>query len=179
IRSVFVVTMQAISGGGLNGVSALQITGNIIPFIEKEEEKIELETRKILGSFNGDFILNDIFIFARANRVPVREGHTEVAFVDLDASVEEVKEAFSDFRGIPQELLLPTAPKEVIRVFDNVNHPQPILDVNANSGMSVSVGRIRKSGNFITFTLLSHNTVRGAAGGSVLNAEFAYRRGWI
>lgn len=179
IRSVFVVTMQAISGAGITGLPALKIHGNVLPFIANEEEKIELETRKILGEFNSGFNLKDIFIFARANRVDVREGHTEVVFIESDLDVDELKNIFRNFRGIPQELNLPLAPKEPIIVFDEVDRPQPQLDVNNGKGMSVSVGRIRSNGKFITFTILSHNTIRGAAGGSILNAEFALSRGLL
>jgi len=179
VKSVFVVTMQAISGAGINGLSALLIQGNVLPYIEKEEEKIESETRKILGEFKDGFILKSLPVFARANRVPVREGHTEVVFVETDADCEDAKLAFKNFVGIPQEISLPTAPEKPILLHEEMFRPQPVLDVNSGKGMSVSVGRIRKNNGFLTFTLLSHNTIRGAAGGSVLNAEFALKEGFI
>ena len=180
IKNVFVVTMQAISGAGINGLSAIQIHGNIIPYIEKEEEKIKIETNKILGTFSETgFADKGVNMFVRTNRVPVREGHMEVVFLDVDAEVEEVKECFSEFTGVPRELNLPTAPKNPVVVFDVADRPQPMLDVNKGKGMSVSVGRIQAEKGFLTFTLLSHNTIRGAAGGSVLNAELAYAKGLI
>ncbi|MGB9769963.1 MULTISPECIES: aspartate-semialdehyde dehydrogenase [Caldisericum] len=179
ISDLFVVTMQAISGAGIHGLSALEIHGNILPYIEKEEEKIEIETKKILGTFENEFKDSDIDIFARTNRVPVREGHTEVVFLKVEAYLREIIQAFRDFKGLPQELKLPTAPEKPIIVFEDTLRPQPTLDLNNGKGMSVSVGRIRLKGDVLTFTILSHNTIRGAAGGSILNAEFAFAKGLI
>jgi len=177
-KYVFVVTMQAISGAGLKGLYAIDIQRNVIPYIEKEEEKIQIETKKILGKFDKEFKDIDLKVFTRANRVDVRDGHTEVVFIDLNESVEKVKSVFESFKGVPQNLNLKTAPKNPIIVFEENNHPQPVLDVNKGNGMSVSVGRL-KEGEFFSFTILSHNTIRGAAGGSILNAELAYVRGLI
>ncbi|BAL80664.1 aspartate-semialdehyde dehydrogenase [Caldisericum exile] len=179
ISDLFVVTMQAISGAGIHGLSALEIHGNVLPYIEKEEEKIEIETKKILGKFVQKFTDFDINIFARTNRVPVREGHTEVVFLKVEAYLPEIISALRDFRGLPQELKLPTAPLKPIIIFEDPLRPQPVLDVNNGNGMSVSVGRIRLKGGILTFTVLSHNTIRGAAGGSILNAELAYVKGLI
>lgn len=179
VSDLFVTTMQAISGAGISGLSALQIQGNVLPFIANEEEKIETETKKILGKFDGEFRGFNINVFARANRVPVREGHTEVVFLKVDAYLPEIIKAFKEFKGVPQELNLPSAPVTPIIVYEDPLRPQPILDLNKGKGMSVSVGRIRKKGDFLSFTVLSHNTIRGAAGGSILNAEFAYVKGLI
>jgi aspartate-semialdehyde dehydrogenase len=179
ISNLFVVTMQAISGAGIHGLYALDIHGNILPYIANEEEKIERETKKILGTFDGEFKDFELEIFARTNRVPVREGHTEVVFLEVEAYLPEIISALKEFKGVPQELKLPTAPEKPIVVFEDPLRPQPVLDVNKGNGMSVSVGRIKLKGSTLTFTVLSHNTIRGAAGGSVLNAELAYVKGLI
>ena len=176
IEWVNVATMQALSGAGYDGVPSMAILDNVIPFIRNEEEKVEVETAKILGSVNKTA---DFDIFASCNRVNVRDGHTESVFVktEEDFDVEDLKERFRKFRGEPQELKLPTAPDEPIVVMEKEDRPQPIFDRDLGNGMSVSVGRIRrKKSQLLKFTCLSHNTIRGAAGASVLNAELAYKK---
>lgn len=176
IEWVNVATMQALSGAGYDGVPSMAILDNVIPFIRNEEEKVEVETAKILGSVNKTA---DFDIFASCNRVNVRDGHTESVFVktEEDFDVEDLKERFRKFKGEPQELKLPTAPDEPIVVMEKEDRPQPIFDRDLSNGMSVSVGRIRrKKSQLLKFTCLSHNTIRGAAGASVLNAELAYKK---
>lgn len=177
ISWVNVATMQALSGAGYSGVPSMAILDNVIPFIGNEEEKVELEGLKILGDLKGDKIeYADFYIFASCNRVMVRNGHTEAVFVNTrkDFSVDQIREALSAFKGEPQRLGLPTAPEKPIVVIDKEDRPQPFLDRDLGGGMSVSVGRIRrKREKLLKFTALSHNTIRGAAGASILNAELA------
>ena len=174
ITRVVATTMQAVSGAGYPGVPSLDILGNIVPFIGGgEEEKIETETLKILGSDHGRKPLGAI-IGAQVNRVPVIDGHTVVTSVELSArpSVDQVVAAMKSFRGQPQELKLPTAPDPALLVMSETNRPQPRLDVDRGDGMTVSVGRIRNCPVLThRFVALGHNTVRGAAGASILNAE--------
>ncbi len=175
IKQVNVTTMQALSGAGFPGVPSLSISDNIIPFIDGEEEKVERETLKILGKLNGNKIDNAHFkIFATCTRVPVIDGHTEVVNIitERDASIEDLKKALTEFKGLPQELRLPSAPEKPIIVREELDRPQPKLDRDSGRGMSVTVGRIKKLGecNF-SLVLLVHNLVRGAAGAGVLDAE--------
>ena len=185
IRRVLVSTMQALSGAGWTGVPSMAITDNVIPYIRNEEEKVEREALKILGRFDGEKIIPaDIKISASCHRVNVLEGHLEAVFVELESNAdpEEVKEAMRNFKGRPQELMLPTAPKQPIIVRDEPDRPQPRLDRYAGGGMSIVVGRIRKDPvleNGIKFLVLGHNTIRGAAGNAVLNAELVVREGYI
>ena len=182
IRRVVVTTMQAVSGAGYPGVASLDILGNIIPFIGGgEEEKIESETGKILGGDGGRSPL-DAIISAQVNRVPVIDGHSMTVSVELAArpSAEAVSEALRTFRGRPQELQLPSAPHPPIVVMTESNRPQPRLDADLGNGMAVSVGRVR-SCPVLThkFVALGHNTIRGAAGASVLNAELMHKQGQL
>jgi aspartate-semialdehyde dehydrogenase len=173
---VNVATMQALSGAGYDGVPSMAIIDNVIPFIKNEDEKVEEETVKILGGVKK---AADFDVFASCNRVSVRDGHTESVFVQTkkDFSIEDVKEVFRGFRGEPQELKLPFAPEEPIVVMDKVDRPQPLFDRGRGKGMSISVGRIRRGkARLLKFTCLSHNTIRGAAGASILNAELAYKK---
>lgn len=180
-RAVVVSTMQAASGAGYPGVPSLDLLGNVIPFIGNEEEKIESETLKILGSDGGRSRYPAV-VSAHANRVAVVDGHTVAASVDFEDAPEvpEVIEAFRTFRGKPQDLGLPTAPDPAIIVMSESNRPQPRLDANLSGGMAVSVGRIRPcpvmSAKFIA---LGHNTIRGAAGASILNAELMQAEGLL
>ncbi|MBO4302754.1 aspartate-semialdehyde dehydrogenase [Methanosarcinaceae archaeon] len=177
INSINVATMQAISGAGYNGVYAMAIYDNVIPYIGGEEEKIERETLKILGTFNGSEIVNaDIKVSAACNRVPVIDGHTETIWADLKSNPtpEEVRNAFLNFN--PGLSDLPTEPKYPIIVRDEADRPQPRLDRDMGKGMSVSVGRIRDG---IRYVAMGHNTVRGAAGASVLNAELLHKKGYL
>jgi aspartate-semialdehyde dehydrogenase len=181
IRSVIVSTMQAVSGAGYPGVPSLDILGNVIPFIGGEEEKMETETRKILGADLGR-TPHPALISAHTNRVPVLDGHTMTVSVDLDArpTSEDVVAALRAFRGRPQELSLPTAPQPVIVVKDEPNRPQPRLDSDLGAGMAVSVGRVRPCPVLRTrFVALGHNTVRGAAGAAILNAELMHAEGLL
>jgi len=177
ISWVNVATMQALSGAGYAGVPSMAIVDNVIPFIRNEEEKAELEGLKILGKLKENKIeFADFYISASCNRVMVRDGHTEAVFVKTkrDFSTDLVKEVFSEFKGEPQRLRLPTAPERPIVVMDKEDRPQPLFDRDLGAGMSVSVGRIRrKRKKLLTFICLSHNTIRGAAGASILNAELA------
>jgi len=178
-----VSTMQAVSGAGYPGVPSLDILGNVIPFISGEEEKIETETRKILGRFaDGAVALHPLTVSAHTNRVPVVDGHTETVSVSLDAkpSAQEIRAAFDAFAGAPQRLGLPSAPVHPVLYLDQPNRPQPRFDAGRGHGMTVSVGRLRPcpvlDWKFVT---LGHNTVRGAAGAALLNAELMLAEGWL
>jgi len=182
IRRVLVTTMQAVSGAGYPGVASLDILGNIVPFIGGgEEEKIETETNKILGG-NGGRTPLDAVISAQVNRVPVIDGHSMTVSVELASrpSPETVIDALRSFRGLPQDLNLPSAPNPPIVVMAADNRPQPRLDVDLGNGMAVSVGRVRACPVLThKFVALGHNTIRGAAGASVLNAELMYKQGQL
>lgn len=175
IDAVHVVTMQAISGAGYPGLSAMDISENVIPLIGGEEEKMETEPLKILGKFEGNKIAPAEFIIsASCNRVPVIDGHMESVSVKLSKPVNEAEiiGAWEEYRSLPQELALPFAPKKPIHYFDAPDLPQPRLQRNLENGMAVSIGRLRKCTILdYKFVLLVHNTVRGAAGGAILNAE--------
>ena len=180
VAHVNIATMQALSGAGYDGVPSMAILDNLIPFIKGEEEKVETEGLKILGKFNDKQIdFADFTAIASCNRISVLDGHTEAVFVKLknDFEIKEVKEIFNKFRGEPQKMNLPTAPAQPIIVLNNEDRPQPRLDRNRGGGMSVSVGQFKKNGAVLKFTCVSHNTIRGAAGASILNAELAYRKG--
>jgi aspartate-semialdehyde dehydrogenase len=182
IRCAIVSTMQAISGAGYPGVASLDIVGNVIPHIGGgEEEKIETETLKILGSDGGRTPL-DATISAQVARVPVIDGHTVAVSVELGSrpAVDAVIEAMRRFRGRPQELQLPTAPDPPLVVTSLADRPQPRLDANLGSGMAVSVGRVRACPVLShRFVALGHNTIRGAAGASILNAELMKAEGLL
>lgn len=174
IKSVIVTTMQALSGAGYPGVASLDIADNIIPFIEDEEEKVETEPLKIL---NADFNIS-----ASCNRVAVRDGHTESVTIEFEKrpTVPEVVQVLTNFKSVPQELNLPSAPSQPIVVRMEPDRPQPNLDRMEEDGMSVIVGRVRQSKIFdISLTLLVHNTIRGAAGAAILNAELLKERGFL
>ncbi len=183
IESLFVTTMQAVSGAGYPGVASLDILGNVIPYIANEEEKMEEETRKLLGRMDGDRIEPAGFsMTAHCNRVAVEDGHTESVSVKLKrkAGPEEVIAAFNEFCSTPQELKLPLAPDQPL-VYDAApDRPQPRFDIDRGKGMTVSVGRLRPCGVLdYKFTVLSHNTIRGAAGAALLNAELLKVRGLL
>ncbi|MGH9331675.1 MAG: aspartate-semialdehyde dehydrogenase [Vicinamibacterales bacterium] len=175
IRSVIVTTMQAVSGAGYPGVASLDIVGNVIPRIGGEEEKVESETQKILGALDGEAVkAHPAVVSAHTNRVPVIDGHTETISMALDArpSPDEVRAALDAWRGRPQALGLPTAPPQPIVCLGADDRPQPRLDVERDGGMTVTVGRIRGCPVLdIKLVALGHNTVRGAAGAAILNAE--------
>jgi aspartate-semialdehyde dehydrogenase len=187
LKSVIVSTYQALSGAGYPGVPSMDIAANVIPYIENEDEKVERETRKILGTVTGRGTVRParFDVIASCCRVAVRYGHLEtvVAQLDKEFSEEEAVSALRDFRCAACAKL-PTAPAEPIIVRREPDRPQPRLDCDAGApararGMSVTVGRVRKFGDRLRFYLLSHNTVRGAAGASILNAEFARSRGYL
>jgi aspartate-semialdehyde dehydrogenase len=181
LRAVVVSTMQAVSGAGYPGVPSLDILGNVIPFIGGEEEKVESETLKILGA-DGGRQPHQAIVSAHTNRVPVIDGHTMTVSVDLqeDPDLDDVLEAFESFGGRPQELNLPTAPRPAIVLMREPNRPQPRLDADLGDGMAVSVGRVRKCPVLSNkFVALGHNTVRGAAGASILNAELMKAEGLL
>lgn len=180
INKVIVSTMQAISGAGYPGVPSLDIVDNVIPFIEKEEEKMETETLKILGSPSKPA---DFKISASCHRVPTLDGHMEAVFVELkhDANSESVIAAMENFVGEPQKLELPTAPEKPVVVRHEEDRPQTRLDRMEGNGMSVVVGRVRKDHALrgVKFVALGHNTIRGAAGCGVLNAEYLKAKNFI
>ncbi|MFP4429670.1 MAG: aspartate-semialdehyde dehydrogenase [Spirochaetaceae bacterium] len=175
IEAVQVTTMQAISGAGYPGVPSMDILGNVVPYIGGEEEKLEEEAAKILGTLSGDRIEPAPFLVsAQCNRVPVFDGHTETVSIKFKKRVtpDEVRRAMETFSGMPQEKGLPSAPPRPIIVMDAPDRPQPARDVWISKGMATIVGRIRKCPVFdVKFVVLGHNTVRGAAGAAVLNAE--------
>ncbi|HEX3156044.1 MAG TPA: aspartate-semialdehyde dehydrogenase [Candidatus Angelobacter sp.] len=183
IDKIFVATMQAISGAGYPGVPSMDILGNVIPYIAKEEDKMEAETRKLLGSLNGSRVIDaDLTLSAHCNRVAVEDGHTESVSLKLrkPASTEEIIEAWNEFRCLPQKLKLPTAPEQPVIYESAPDRPQPRLDRDRGCGMSAVCGRLRPCNIFDwKFTVLSHNTIRGAAGAAVLNGELLKAQGYL
>jgi len=183
VEAVVVTTLQALSGAGYPGVASLDITDNVVPFIAQEEEKIERETRKILGRLNGSRVTPaDFAVSAQCHRVNVVDGHMAAVRVKLANAAEPVnlREAFDSFTGLPQQLNLPSAPPRPIVVRDEPDRPQPRLDRDAGRGMSVTVGRIARDAVLgHRFVALSHNTIRGAAGAAILNAELLLAQGYL
>lgn len=184
LTSTIITTLQAISGAGYPGVPSWDILGNIIPHIGGgEEEKIETETKKILGSLGAGKIDNHpVRLSATTTRVPVQNGHTGSISVGLEQkpAAEAMIDAWRSFRGRPQELGLPSAPKQPLVYLDEVNRPQPLLDANRDGGMTVSIGRLRQCPLFdYKFVALGHNTIRGAAGAAILNAELMHAEGLL
>jgi aspartate-semialdehyde dehydrogenase len=184
LKSTIVTTLQAISGAGYPGVASWDILGNIIPFIGGgEEEKIETETKKILGCLSaGRVDLHPVTISAQTTRVGVQNGHTVSASIGFDhrPSVEAIVDAWRSFKGRPQELDLPSAPAQPIVYLTEPNRPQPTLDVDRGRGMTVSVGRLRDCPVLdYKFIALGHNTIRGAAGAAILNAELMHKEGLL
>ena len=184
LKTTMVTTMQAISGAGYPGVASWDILGNVIPYIGGgEEEKIETETKKILGCLTAGHIeLHPVTISAQTTRVAVANGHTGSISVGLEhrPPIEAMIEAWTSFRGRPQLLELPSAPSQPIEYLTHANRPQPALDVDRGRGMTVTVGRLRPCPVLdFKFIALGHNTIRGAAGGAVLNAELMHREGLL
>ncbi len=175
LEAVNVVTMQAISGAGHPRVVKLDIEDNVIPFINGEEPKVEIEPKKILGSLNQNkIIFNDFKINAQCNRVNVTDGHTECVQINLKkkATIDEIINCWESFNSIPQKMNLPLAPLNLIHYSHEESFPQPKHQRDADKGMAVSIGRLRQDSIFdYSFVILSHNTVRGAAGGAILCAE--------
>ena len=183
LRRVFATSMQAISGAGYPGVASLDILNNVVPYIGGEEEKIESETRLLLGHVvDGRRVPADIVISAQANRVPVLDGHTVCLSLGFERvpPVEEALAALADFRGPEVVRGLPSAPERPIIVRREPNRPQPRRDRNAGSGMAVTVGRVRECPLLdLRMVSVSHNTLRGAASGSILNAELLVAEGYV
>jgi aspartate-semialdehyde dehydrogenase len=187
LEETFVSTYQALSGAGYPGVPSLDAVGNVVPFIEKEEEKMEIELAKILGSYSKEgFKPAGLKVMANCARVPVADGHLESLTLKLGSSpsLKDIAAALSGFRGEPQALKLPSAPEVPIIVRTEKDRPQPVYDALAGSperakGMASTVGRIRESNGYYKMFVLSHNTLRGGAGGSVLNAELFKAKGLL
>ncbi|HAB51759.1 MAG: aspartate-semialdehyde dehydrogenase [Ignavibacteria bacterium RIFOXYB2_FULL_35_12] len=184
IESVNVVTLQAVSGAGYPGLPSMDIIDNSIPFIGGEEPKMEKEPLKILGRLNtkGQVDFADIVISAQCNRVAVNDGHLECVQVKLKKkpSIEEMINSWINFKAEPQKLNLPSAPKNPIYYFHEEKYPQPKIHRNLEKGMAAAVGRLRECPLFdYKFVVLSHNTVRGAAGGTILIAELLHAKGYL
>ena len=186
IKNVFMTSMQAISGGGRSpGVIALDILDNIIPYIPKEEEKVQIETKKILGKYDGGSIISSEFkVSCTCTRVPVLDGHTEAVFVETKDSTdaEMIKNAMNNFSRLIGIRDLPSAPKDYIIVTDDPTRPQPRVDREINDGMTTVVGRLRRDtvfDNGIKYVLLSHNEKMGSAKGAVLLAELLKSKKFI
>jgi aspartate-semialdehyde dehydrogenase len=189
-REVDVVTMQAVSGAGYPGVPSLDMIDNLVPYISGEEEKTQNEPLKILGRVIGKSIkpltVQDLTIRATCTRVPVIDGHTACVTVEFDSknghpcpSYRRVRQIWNDFSAYPQHAHLPSAPIPAIIYREEENRPQPRKDRMAGNGMAVSVGRLREYGDRISFVGLSHNTIRGAAGGAILTAELLKAQGYL
>jgi aspartate-semialdehyde dehydrogenase len=183
ITKVIVTTMQAISGAGYPGVASMDIMGNVIPYIGGEEEKMQAETQKILGDFQGDHIEPlAAKVSAHCNRVGVVDGHTETVSVELSArpGMADLRDAFESFRPVPQQRNLPSAPPRPVIYLDESNRPQPRKDAERERGMAAFIGRLRPCAVLdYKFVVLSHNTIRGAAGAAVLNAELMHSEGML
>lgn len=185
VKKIMITTLQAVSGAGYPGVPSLDIIDNVIPFIGGEEEKTEEEPLKILGVIkNNKFEKNkDIKISATCTRVPVSDGHlatVNILFKDKKPKKEEILKIWKEFKSVPQDLKLPFAPINPIIYKEEENRPQPKKDRDTDKGMAVTVGRLRDCKIFdYKFVALSHNTVRGAAGGGILNAELLVKKGFI
>ena len=183
IKTVLATTMQAISGAGYPGMPSMDILSNVVPYIGGEEAKMESETQKILGDFHDGKIAHlDATVSTHCNRVGVVDGHTIAVSVSLDQSptINELKDVIASFRGLPQEKNLPSAPAQPVHVMTMDDRPQPRKDVLLEDGMAVSVGRIRECNVLgYKFVVLSHNTIRGAAGAAVLNAELLKSQGLL
>jgi aspartate-semialdehyde dehydrogenase len=183
LEKVLAVTMQAVSGAGYPGVASLDILGNVVPYIPKEEEKMEEEARKLLGTFEGGRVVPAPFVLsAHCNRVPVEDGHTESCSIKLakPATAEEILAAWRDFHPLPQQLKLPSAPQPALVYDSAIDRPQPRFDVDRGGGMAATVGRLRPCSVLDwKFVVLSHNTIRGAAGAALLNAELMKAQGYL
>jgi len=184
IAEIDVTTQQALSGAGHPGVSALDILDNRIPYISGEEDKTEKEPLKILGEISSGVIINNrnLEIYSQCNRDNVMEGHTacvKLRFSGNNVGLENILDTWRKFRALPQELKLPFAPEHPIIYRGEPDRPQPKIDRDSEKGMAVTVGRLRIVKGRILFVGLSHNTIRGAAGGGILNAELLYKKGYL
>lgn len=184
-KRMILTTLQAVSGAGYHGVPSMDMLDNVVPYIGGEEEKSEVEPHKILGRIEGDRIVPDpsLKISAHCNRVPVTDGHTacvSVEFGDRKPTRDQILACWASFTSVPQALGLPFAPKRPIIYREEENRPQPRKDRDADKGMAVTVGRLRPCPVFDwRFVGLHHNTIRGAAGGGILNAELLYRKEYL
>jgi aspartate-semialdehyde dehydrogenase len=179
---VIVTTYQALSGAGYPGVSSLNILGNVVPFIQGEEEKIATETRKILGTVEGSRIAeHPMEVLPSCTRVPVENGHLISVAVEFEEQITEeaVTQAFVEYSGPEDIENLHSAPKRPVILNKQPDRPQPRFDLKEGNGMAITIGRLRVDGHFVRFFLLSHNTIRGAAGGSIYNAELVHKRGLL
>lgn len=183
VKWVQLSSMQAISGAGYPGVPSYDILGNIVPFIEGEESKVETESQKILGRLDGDIIRPaDFVVSAQCNRVPLVDGHTINLSMKFEKkpNPQQVRDILSAWRAFPQEKKLPTAPGNPIIVFEEENRPQPARDIQLENGMAACVGRIRECPiGHIKMVVLGHNTIRGAVGAAILNAETYVSLGYL
>ena len=183
ITRVMATTMQALSGAGYPGVASMDATANVIPYIGGEEEKMQQETQKILGDLTSDgFRPLDARVSAQCNRVAVVDGHTVAVSVEFrqKPSLDELIEAIGKFRGVPQQRNLPSAPPQPVMYMTGNDRPQPRRDANRENGMAVFIGRLRECPVLhYKFIALGHNTIRGAAGAAVLNAELMYTEGML
>ena len=183
LAKVLMTSMQAVSGAGYPGVPTLDILGNVIPYISGEEEKVERETQKLLGQLvDGRIRSGQFAVSAHCNRVLVEDGHTESISVALrkKATIEELIEAWRGYRSVPQERDLPTAPKHPVVVREEPDRPQPKFDAETEQGMAAVIGRVRPCPVLeFKYTALSHNTLRGAAGAALLNAELMKSEGYL
>ncbi|MBI2613089.1 aspartate-semialdehyde dehydrogenase [Candidatus Kaiserbacteria bacterium] len=185
VQKLIVTTMQAVSGAGYPGVASWDIIDNVVPYIVGEEDKTQFEPYKIFGEIKGGKIVprKTIEISATCTRVPVSDGHTAVVSLEFEKkkpSREKIIEIWRSFRGEPQKLELPFAPIQPIIYREEPDRPQPRKDRDADKGMAVTVGRLREDNVFdFKFVSLSHNTIRGAAGGGILNAELAFKKGYL
>jgi aspartate-semialdehyde dehydrogenase len=178
LERVNVTTLQAVSGAGYSGVTSMEIIDNALPHIGGEERKMETESRKLLGAFDGAEVdLHPMDVAASCNRIPTLDGHLENVFADLsaDPSEAEVAAAMAEYPGVD----LPSAPDPLIHVFDDPNRPQPRLDRDRGDGMAVCAGGVRATEAGVQYNCLAHNTIRGAAGASVLNGELLLEEGWL
>jgi aspartate-semialdehyde dehydrogenase len=185
VKRMIVTTLQAVSGAGYPGVPSMDMIDNIVPYIGGEEEKSEKEPLKIFGSILNGVLVNAALpkISAHCNRVPIVDGHTaciSLGFGSKKPTLHEIREIWASFKGVPQELNFPMAPEQPIVYREEDNRPQPRKDRDLDKGMAVTIGRLRRCNVFdIRFTALSHNTVRGAAGGGILNAELLKHKGYL
>ena len=178
LESVRVATLQAVSGGGYSGVTSMEIIDNAIPHIGGEEEKMESESRKLLGEFDGTGVaLHGMDVAASCNRIPTLDGHLENVFAETaeDASPAEAAEAMREFPGVD----LPSSPEQLIHVFEEPERPQPRMDRERGNGMQISAGGLQRTESGLKYNCLAHNTIRGAAGASLLNGELLVEEGWV
>ncbi|MBE7032326.1 MAG: aspartate-semialdehyde dehydrogenase [Ruminococcaceae bacterium] len=184
VKNVLACTYQAISGAGKTFETWPEMVDNLIPYIGGEEDKSEVEPLKIWGKISGDEIVDATApaITTQCLRVPVSDGHTAAVFVSFEKkpTIDEIKKAWKEFKGVPQEIELPSAPKQFLNYFEEDNRPQAKLDRDMEGGMAVSIGRLREDSQYdYKFVCLSHNTLRGAAGGAVLMAELLAAKGYF